>query len=289
MIFFIDTLYDFLKISLHRNDTDAGQKGSCNMKIEKVNDNQIRCTLTREDLDERQLKISEIAYGSEKAKMLFKDMMQQAHFEYGFEAEDIPLMIEAIPMNTGCIVFIITKVEDPEELDTRFSKFAPSIIDDDSEYEESASFAGAISDILDNLPETPEETFDLFRKLSSRKKNAQQLPASVPANSKAAEPAGYSNRLFSFRNLNAAINAAIILKGYQEGDSILYKNPNNNKYYLLLLREYYNTKDFVRICNILMEYGTPEQGTAAVEAYMEEHYSVIIAYEALQALAKIDA
>ena len=30
------------------------------MKIEKVNDNQIRCTLTREDLDERQLKISEI-------------------------------------------------------------------------------------------------------------------------------------------------------------------------------------------------------------------------------------
>lgn len=268
---------------------DAEKKGSCNMKIEKVNDNQIRCTLTREDLDERQLKISEIAYGSEKAKMLFKDMMQQAHFEYGFEAEDIPLMIEAIPMNTGCIVFIITKVEDPEELDTRFSKFAPSIIDDnDSEYEESASFASTISDILDNLPETPEETFDLFRKLSSRKKNPQQLPVNAPAEPKTAEPVGYSNRLFSFQNLNAAINAAIILKGYQEGDSILYKNPINNKYYLLLLRDYYNTKDFVRICNILMEYGTPEQGTAAIEAYMEEHYSIIIAYEALQALAKIE-
>lgn len=259
------------------------------MKIEKVNDNQIRCTLTREDLDERQLKISEIAYGSEKAKMLFKDMMQQAHFEYGFEAEDIPLMIEAIPMNTGCIVFIITKVEDPEELDTRFSKFAPSVIDDsDFEYEESASFASTISDILDNLPETPEETFDLFRKLSSRKKNTQQVPENASAESKMSEPAGYPNRLFSFQNLNAAINAAIILKGYQDGDSILYKNPNNGKYYLLLLREYYNTKDFVRICNILMEYGTPEQGTSAAEAYMEEHYSIIIAYEALQALAKIE-
>ena len=29
-------------------------------------------------------------------------------------------MIEAIPLNADCIVLIITKVEDPEELDTRF-------------------------------------------------------------------------------------------------------------------------------------------------------------------------
>lgn len=35
MIFFIDTLYDFLKISLHRNDTDAGQKGSCKYENRK--------------------------------------------------------------------------------------------------------------------------------------------------------------------------------------------------------------------------------------------------------------
>ena len=76
------------------------------MKIEKVNDNQIRCTLTKEDLADRQLKLSELAYGTEKAKVLFRDMMQQAAYEFGFEAEDIPLMIEAIPVsaNTSAIV-----------------------------------------------------------------------------------------------------------------------------------------------------------------------------------------
>ena len=42
------------------------------MKIEKVNENQIRCTLTREDLASRELKISELAYGTEKAKSLFR-------------------------------------------------------------------------------------------------------------------------------------------------------------------------------------------------------------------------
>lgn len=33
---------------------------------------------------------------------------------------------------TDCIILVITKVEDPEELDTRFSKFAPS--DEDEDY-----------------------------------------------------------------------------------------------------------------------------------------------------------
>ena len=45
------------------------------MKIEKVNDHQIRCTLTKADLADRELKISELAYGTEKAKSLFRDMM----------------------------------------------------------------------------------------------------------------------------------------------------------------------------------------------------------------------
>ena len=38
------------------------------MKIEKINENQIRCTLTREDLESHQVKLKELAYGSEKAK-----------------------------------------------------------------------------------------------------------------------------------------------------------------------------------------------------------------------------
>ena len=37
------------------------------MKIEKLNENQIRCTLTHADLAARHLKLSELAYGTEKA------------------------------------------------------------------------------------------------------------------------------------------------------------------------------------------------------------------------------
>lgn len=54
------------------------------MKIEKISENQIRCTLNKADLSERHLKISELAYGSDKAKELFRDMMEQANIDFGF-------------------------------------------------------------------------------------------------------------------------------------------------------------------------------------------------------------
>ena len=86
------------------------------MRIEKINENQIRCILSKKDLAERQIKLSELAFGSEKARGLFKDMIDQANDEFGFEANDMPLMIEAMPLSDENIVLQITKVEDPEDM-----------------------------------------------------------------------------------------------------------------------------------------------------------------------------
>ena len=101
-------------------------KGGDEMQIERVNENQIRCTLTKEDLESRNINIAELAYGSDNARRLFNDMMRQASAEVGFELDDIPIMIEAVPINAENLVLIITKVDFPDELDTRFSHFSPS-------------------------------------------------------------------------------------------------------------------------------------------------------------------
>ena len=130
------------------------------MKIEKINDNQIRCTLTHADLVERQLHLSELAYGSEKAKSLFHDMMQQAAYEFGFETDDLPLMIEAMPAGGDTIVLIITKVDNPEELDRRFSRFSSSATGDThtSSNESPGKLEGA--ETLMNLLEKMREKMD---------------------------------------------------------------------------------------------------------------------------------
>ena len=78
------------------------------------------------------MNLGELAYGTEKARNLFREMIQRAANEVGFEAEDIPLMVEAIPMANESVMLIITKMEDPEELDTRFSKFSPEEDENDN-------------------------------------------------------------------------------------------------------------------------------------------------------------
>ena len=80
------------------------------MKIERINENQIRCTLTSFDLSARNINIVELAYGTEKAKKLFREMIQRASNEVGFEAEDIPLMVDAIPLSSDSIMLVITKI-----------------------------------------------------------------------------------------------------------------------------------------------------------------------------------
>lgn len=87
------------------------------MKIEKLSDNQIRCILTKEDLSKRGLRLSELAYGTDKAKEFFREMMEQAQYLYGFQAENAPLMIEAIPTESGTLVLLVTRVDSPEALE----------------------------------------------------------------------------------------------------------------------------------------------------------------------------
>ena len=243
-----------------------------NMKIEKLNDNQIRCTLTRADLAARQLQLSELAYGTEKAKSLFHDMMQQAAFEFGFEAEDIPLMIEAIPASSDSIVLIITKVEDPEELDTRFSKFSPSPGGDwDSKKNEAPDKLDGAETLLDLLGKVKE-------KIGTQEENSDEDTKEVQKT---------SLRLFSFATMDSVIQAARLLSGMYNGSNTLYKDHGEDVYILALTQSDHTTNDFNRICNMLSEYGSLEKASGATLAFLEEHCEILVSADAVQKLAVI--
>ncbi|MBQ7839164.1 MAG: adaptor protein MecA [Lachnospiraceae bacterium] len=255
------------------------------MKIEKVNDHQIRCTLTKADLADRELKISELAYGTEKAKNLFRDMMQQAAIKFGFEAEDIPLMIEAIPLNSDCIVLIITKVEDPEELDTRFSKFAPSMDDEESDMDPDEYTSGS--------QESTDSIFDLFRQIQESRRAELSSDSSAPVKSseKKADSTDKvsvgSARVFSFTTMHHLIRLANVTKSFYDGNNSLYKNTATGKYALVISEEAISAENFNRICNVVSEYGRLERSSAGSEAYLKEHYDLICGDKALQTLAQI--
>lgn len=246
------------------------------MKIEKINENKIRCILTRDDLEVRHMKISEIAYGSEKARSLFRDMMEQASHQFGFEADNIPLMIEAIPMPNECIILDITKVSDPEELDTRFSRFSQSSVEPGEELPIPKDF----------LPDGADEVIDLFQKLlEHRLKNAPKENREQQAEELASELD--MRKLYLFPKLDSLLAVSHVLAGIYHGANRLYKNPDTQEYCLIVRKSFHTPEEFNKVCNILSEYGNSGKYTPANEAYMQEHYTLIMKDEALQKLAEI--
>lgn len=268
------------------------------MKIEKISDNQIRCTLSKDDLIDRQLRISELAYGTEKAKALFRDMMQQANCEFGFEADDIPLMIEAIPVSPECLILVITKIDDPDELDTRFSRFTSSGEEEDAS-DTTESYADDILNCFDQLNEIldapeiieGEESTSLPVTLAPETASEEDKPQEAPdgkvKKNKTVSPESDLVKVFSFPSLKEVIHLSGLLSPLYKGENTVYKDSRNSRYFLVIHKSKHTPEDFNKFCNIISEYGRSERTTYATQAFYDEHYEIIVAKKALKILSKM--
>lgn len=257
------------------------------MKIEKINENQIRCTLNPQDLKERELKLSELAYGSDKAKELFHDMMQEAFQEYGFEADDIPIMIEAIPTSPESIILLITKVENPEELDTRFSSFTPYQNQEDEDDEEESEHPLFTSEVLEQLNQIHKsflsDLLDKHAKNAEAEKTAEQKEKTSLPENEAPSPAAI--RAFLFRRLSDLVSYAQTVRRVYRGGSTLYKNPADASYVLCLTPEGVNAGAFNRACNLACEYGIMLENASLT--FYEEHFRKVLDTDTIRQLAKL--
>ncbi len=251
------------------------------MKIEKISDTQIRCTLNRQDLAERELKISELAYGSDKAKALFRELMLQASYECGFEADDIPLMIEAIPISSDSLVLVMTKVEDPDELDTRFSNFS-SFKEQSGEDTSSlpSAFADEILECFGQLGELLGKAKDSAEKTSKPEPSEDTASVATEQNSHVSLA-----KVFSFPSLKSVTSLADIIAPYYFGENTLYKDTAASRYYLVVKISEHTPEEFNKVCNVIAEYGIPERTAYASLSYYAEHYTPIVEKDAVQTLA----
>ena len=239
------------------------------MKIEKISNSQIRCILTGEDLASRQLRLSELAYGTEKARALFRDMMEQAAIQCGFDAENYPLMIEAIPLGADSIVLIVTKVDNPEELDTRFSNFAPSVRKDAMPQKTPPS---QLSQLLNALKES----------------SAGQQGKTPDEIMKERRDYLLTSRLYSFETIFDVIRASKLLSGIFEGDSSLYRDEKTQLLYLLLkMHGVDEVTSMQSALAALSEYGQPEKISPARQQYVVTHCSPILAQNAIETLSQL--
>lgn len=86
------------------------------MKVEKINENKIRITLTFEELENRQISLKDIEKNSSLAKNLFIDLIEESNLDEDFIIDDSQLFIEASSDNNDLFIVTITKIDNLPEL-----------------------------------------------------------------------------------------------------------------------------------------------------------------------------
>lgn len=221
------------------------------MKIERISDNQIKFILTEGDLSERNIRMHELSYGSEKTQELFREIMERATIECDFHTtHETPLIIEAIPVSRDGIMIIITKVASHEDLEDRFG-YPP---------------------VLGNYKNVSR---------AKQKKKQPKVPGSDTGEADTKDSGPLSNQvIFRFDSLEDVTNACARISGFYIG-SALFKYLG--RFYLVV--ENGNIKPADARENILKEYSQKFSSLEISKLFLMEHGEIIIEKNAVDVIS----
>lgn len=80
------------------------------MKIEKLNEDKIRITISIIDLEKKNIDFNSFMANSIESQEIFLEMLDEAEKRVGFTTEDYKIMIEALALNNGDFIFTITRI-----------------------------------------------------------------------------------------------------------------------------------------------------------------------------------
>ena len=122
------------------------------MRVEKVNENTLRVSMTREDLNQRGLKILDLLGNRERVQEFFLSVLREVDEDNDF-ASDAPVTFQVMP-NDGGIDLLITKMNNnsdlPEEMRRFFDPEANGVGDDMAEAVEEGDWAFSDLDPADD-------------------------------------------------------------------------------------------------------------------------------------------
>ena len=228
------------------------------MKLERLSENQIRCTLTDADLSDRNITLSELASGNQKLHEFIREIMEQASDEFGFDAAGKPLVIETKRSGSEKIVFTFTKIESPEDflrmiLSHAFREISMTMSGDGGMQEPPA---------VEGIPE-------------------ESVPVGIGFYQ---EPTSAVADIFSFDKLSVISELANAVSIGSCDRSYLYKDDISDVYYLILEKDRPGDEAFHRLCLTAGEFGVPVYMGPEAHAFFEEHLECLAKGDALEVM-----
>lgn len=86
------------------------------MKVEKINENKVRITLSIDELAQRDISLKDLEKDTIKAKKLFLELIEESNLESSFIFEHAQLFVEAATDSNDFFTVTITKIDDFPDL-----------------------------------------------------------------------------------------------------------------------------------------------------------------------------
>lgn len=86
------------------------------MKVEKINENKVKITLSIDELAQRDISLKDLEKDTIKAKKLFLELIEESNLESSFIFEHAQLFVEAATDNNDFFTVTITKIDDFPDL-----------------------------------------------------------------------------------------------------------------------------------------------------------------------------
>ncbi|MCL2286269.1 MAG: adaptor protein MecA [Firmicutes bacterium] len=245
------------------------------MRVERINDNQIKFEFMAQDLAERDINISDIVNPSaNKTHGLFREITGLLQTEYGFATIGTPLVFEATMSHDTLCVIVTRMVNDHgygandgmSNLQNILSNYMSQLETYGEHSDEVQSFLDSVP-LLDDLP---------------LPRGGRRRPAcnAKPRVHKKKPESGYA--VFAFDNFDMLAAAASRIPESYKGRSHVYKL--RDKYQLILQNVGIGEHSAKKFTAQLSEFGQKQKSSVITYNQIMEHGEVIIAEDAINKL-----
>ena len=251
------------------------------MEFKKINDRRFQCRLDEEDLEDNNISLDDFFKNdTDKIHSLLEVIMEEAEKNIGVTLSGEVMSLQLAPQRDHSILLTVSSGK--EDLGNMLRKAGESISKAFSKPEKSnvikngeGTFKDApfetFGDSLDKF-ELPDAQTDELKKTGQKKKASNVIKAGCG--------------VFRLESLNDFEEMCTVSSRTWGITNALYKNKEDDTYYLVLEKGRCSEEKYRSLLNLLMEYSVFDSSKEERVAFIREHYSVVIGNNAINVVKK---
>lgn len=223
------------------------------MEYRRIDKNTVQCIVTSQDMDDYGVTLGDIFERSERAEGFFRELIEEAHEEIGYDCEGANVAMQITPMHDDGMIITIT--HDAGASIKGFLEHIKDVME--------TIAGGGMPPVDDSKTKHVDHT--------SEKEKADNQPRDI--------------RIFEFSSMSDVLSFAE--DGFVAGQVKSYFGKADGKYYLVVIKNRCSWKNFNKLSAKAFEFANIIVDVNGKLVYLSEHGEGLIENGALTKLAKI--